>query len=358
MLRYMKLLNRIFLISFYRKFGFPFVMPYKYIFLITNLCQSKCLTCNIWKIYKFRPEKLKEELSLNDYERIFENIKKHVFWLNFSGGEPFLRKDLVEITKLAFEKFKNLIVFNIPTNGLETKLIKRKVEKILKLKKDHVKFFITISLDGPEKLNDKIRGIKGAYKKAKKTYNVLFKLTKKYRNFFVSYQSTLSKYNIDYYKEVFEEIKYSKLPIIAFSTETKYFNNINLGVKLQNIEKGKVIEAIRYFQKNYPISCLESVIPKRYLKLAEKFFENPKKLVIPCFASFATITIDAYGNVLPCAYFSKSIANLKNFNFDLKSLLKTKKAENMKKMVKDGKCVHCWANCEAYPSIIQNFKWF
>jgi MoaA/NifB/PqqE/SkfB family radical SAM enzyme len=354
MLKYLKLAERVLLVSSYRKFGFPFVMPYKYIFIITNLCQSKCRTCNIWKIYKKRPSELKKELKLQDYEKIFENIKDEVFWLNFSGGEPFLRKDLVEMTKLAFKKFKNLIIFNMPTNGLETEIIKKEVEKILKFKRDDIKFFITISLDGPEDLHDKIRGIKGSYKKARKTYDELKQLSKKYKNFFVSFQSTLSKYNIERYKDVFEELKNTSLPIIAFSAEADYFNNIGSGIKLQNVEKKKILKAIRYFHENYPDS-LESLILKKYLDLAEEFYKNPKKLVLPCFASFATITVDAYGNVKPCAYFSESIGNVKDFNLNLKNVLKSDKARRLKKMVKQGKCVHCWANCEAYPSIIQNF---
>jgi len=358
MFRYAKLAERVLLVNLYRKFGFPFTMPYKYTFLVTNLCQSRCLTCNIWKIYKKKPSEMKNELKLKDYEKIFENIKNDVFWLNFSGGEPFLRKDLVEITKLAFEKFKNLIIFNIPTNGFETKLIKRRIEQILKLKKDNIKFFITISLDGPEKLHDKIRGTKGAYKKAKKTYDVLSQLSKKYENFFVGFQATLSKYNIDRYKEVFGEIRNSPLPIIAFSAESYYFNNLGSNVKLQKIEKRKVLKAIRYFCENYPSSELESFIPKRYLNLAAEFFKNPKKLVLPCFASFSTMTVDSYGNVYPCAYFSDSIGNVKNFGFGLKNVLKTNEANLLRKVVKNGECIRCWANCEAYPSIIQTLSFF
>jgi len=356
MLKYVRLAERILLVGFYRKFGFPFIMPYKYIFIVTNLCQSKCRTCNIWKIYKKRPSELKNELKLQDYEKIFENIKDEVFWLNFSGGEPFLRKDLVEMTKLAFEKFKNLIIFNIPTNGLETEIIKRKVGKILRFKRDDIKFFITISLDGPEDLHDKIRGVKGSYKKARKTYDELKQLSKKYKNFFVGFQSTLSKYNIERYKEVFEELKNTSLPIIAFSAETGYFNNIGSGIKLQNLEKNKVLNAIKYFYENYPDLSLESLVTKKYLDLAEKFYKNPKNLALPCFASFATITVDPYGNVKPCAYFSDSIENVKNFGFSLRSILKSDKAQLLKNRVKNGECIHCWANCEAYPSIIQTLK--
>lgn len=356
MREYIKLLEKIFLINFYRSFSYPFTMPYKYIFIVTNLCQSRCLTCNIWKIYKVKKELIKKELKIYEYEKIFEKIKKDVLWLNFSGGEPFLRKDLVELTKLAFKKFKNLIIFNMPTNGLETELIKEKVEEILEAKRKNVKFFLTISLDGPEYLNDKIRGIKGSYKKARKTYNTLKKLSEKYENFFISFQSTISKYNIDNYKEVFDEIKYSYQPIIGLAHENVYFNNIGLDINLIKVEKEKVIKAIKYFYKKYPVRDIYGLIPKIFLKLAEEYYKNPKRLVLPCFASFASITIDPYGNVKPCSYFSESIANLRDFDFDIKKILKTNtKAKLFKENIKHEKCIHCWSNCEAYLSIIHTF---
>ncbi|MEM5881566.1 MAG: radical SAM protein [Candidatus Aenigmatarchaeota archaeon] len=353
----MKFVKKIFLINLYRSLGFPFVMPYKYIFLLTNICQSRCLTCNIWKIYRSgNGELLKRELSTYEYGKIFEKIKKDVLWLNFSGGEPFLRKDLVDLTRLAFKKFKNMIVFNMPTNGLETELIKEKVEEILEFKEENVKFFLTVSLDGPEYLNDKIRGVKGSYKRVRKTYNTLKKLSEKYKNFFVSFQSTISKYNINNYKEVFDEIKYTYQPIIAWAHENVYFNNIGLNINLTKVEKEKILKAIKYFHKNYPLTSLYNFIPKIFLKLAEKYYNNPKRLVLPCFASFATITIDAYGNVKPCSYFTEAIANLRDFNFDIKKILKTtSKAKIFRENVKHEKCPHCWANCEAYPSMIHNF---
>ena len=102
----------------------------KYIFILTNKCQSRCKTCKIWKIYKDNPKKVKEELDLEEYKKTFENIKKEVMWLNLSGGEPFLRKDIDDIAIVAIENFKNMSILNIPTNGLRTELIKKKTERV------------------------------------------------------------------------------------------------------------------------------------------------------------------------------------------------------------------------------------
>jgi len=67
--------------------GSPLVLT----FSITNRCNSRCKTCNIWKI----PAEESEELSLDEIELIFKSMDK-LYFLNISGGEPFLRKDLVK----------------------------------------------------------------------------------------------------------------------------------------------------------------------------------------------------------------------------------------------------------------------
>ena len=45
-------------------------MPLNLTFSVTNVCQSRCKTCNIWELYKIHPEKRNEELTLEEIEKI------------------------------------------------------------------------------------------------------------------------------------------------------------------------------------------------------------------------------------------------------------------------------------------------
>ena len=67
--------------------------PILVVFNLTRRCNSICPMC-IWKT----PSKLKDELKLEEIEAIFKDLKsygiKHVF---LQGGEPLLRKDIVQI---------------------------------------------------------------------------------------------------------------------------------------------------------------------------------------------------------------------------------------------------------------------
>jgi len=339
----------------YEKFNFPFQKPYKYIFIITNKCNSRCKTCNIWKIYEKRPRLIKNELTLEEYERIFHNIKNDSLWLTFSGGEPFLRNDIDKIAILANRIMKKTFFLNIPTNGLMPEVIMEKTKSILNGIRDNIDFHVTISLDGTEKIHDEIRGINGNYKKVMTTFKNLKKLEYAFPNFQVSFQVTLSKFNLDDIEKIIKVIKKSRYPIFTFAHENNYFDNLNSKIDFREIWNELSLEKINFIHNSYRVDDLKNAITKIYLRLATKFFSNTQKLVLPCFASFATITIDPYGNVLPCAYFSEKIANLRENNYDLTKILKSKKTENFRRKIKMQKCLNCWTNCEAYPSIFQNF---
>ena len=60
-------------------------------FPITDNCNSKCRMCNVWK------DKSENELLPEQIEQIYsDKLFKNVQHLGISGGEPTLRKDLLE----------------------------------------------------------------------------------------------------------------------------------------------------------------------------------------------------------------------------------------------------------------------
>ena len=73
-----------------RKGVYPFYASFK----ITNICGLKCPFCNIWK------NRTPDSLSTRDVFRVMDNLaQSSIFTLCFEGGEPFMRKDIVEILR-------------------------------------------------------------------------------------------------------------------------------------------------------------------------------------------------------------------------------------------------------------------
>jgi MoaA/NifB/PqqE/SkfB family radical SAM enzyme len=315
------------------------------------MCNSRCRTCNIWKIYKDDPIKEGDELKTEEIISTINSIRNNLIWISFTGGEPTLRDDLESIVSSSYDLCKNLAVINLATNGLVPKREKEIFTKIINYCKD-TNVYVTLSLDGLNKEHNRIRGVEGAYERVMKSFCLLKRLEKGNRNFHVSFQITLSKFNKNTILKTFDFVnKKADMNIIALVHENLFLKTESCDVDLRK-EPSEFIRIIDKIQKKYPVRSSEHLLPKMYLKLAKLFLKTGKS-PIPCAAGFSTVTIDPYGYVFPCENFQKSFGNLREFDYNLKRILNSKDAEKIKGEVKN--CKKCWQNCEAIPSIIQNF---
>ena len=90
-------------------------------------CNSRCMTCNVY-------EKKVNNFTIEEYKKVFESLGEIPFWFTMSGGEPFLRKDIAEIGKAAYDICKPGII-NIPTNGSLNKVVFDRVKELVEYAK-------------------------------------------------------------------------------------------------------------------------------------------------------------------------------------------------------------------------------
>ncbi len=120
---------------------------------ITKACNLRCVHC-----YASADVSTTGELTTEECKAVVEDLAEmNVPLILFSGGEPFLRKDLFEIAKYAKE---GGLKFALSTNG--TLITTEVAEKI----KETGFEYVGVSLDGMPETNDKFRGVKGAFEKA------------------------------------------------------------------------------------------------------------------------------------------------------------------------------------------------
>lgn len=121
---------------------------------ITQQCNLKCVHC--YAHAKSTP--VDNELSTSDGIKLIDDLAQFgAPVLLFSGGEPLMRKDLPELAGYAVTKGMRAV---ISTNGT---LITQQAAKTLK---DIGLSYVGISLDGMEDINDRFRGVRGAYNSA------------------------------------------------------------------------------------------------------------------------------------------------------------------------------------------------
>jgi len=331
--------------------NFGFFNPFELNFAITYRCNSKCRTCFIWKM------KQKNELSLKEIKKISKKLD-FIHWIRLTGGEPFLRKDYVDIMKTLDKNIPDLYMITTPTNGLLPDLIFEKVKRVLKF--FDKTYIITVSLDGPKKIHEKIRGVKGSWNKAIETYRRLKQLENQHKNFKVFFGYTISPFNLGFFKQTVEEIKKifpeitpNDFHVNLFQTSDVYYKNVNQRLNKDYPKKArKEIDVILKSRNNSmnPIDKIET----KYLELGKEYLKK-NKIPINCNVFNLSCFVDPFGNVFPCSIFNKRLGNLKESDYDLKKILVSEDAKKIKEEIIDGKCPQCWTPCEAHQMIISNW---
>ncbi len=73
--------------------GHPMGRP-SYVWLkVTHRCATRCLMCNIWK----SGAQASEELTTDEWKRVLDDLRSWLglYTVSFTGGEPFIRSDIV-----------------------------------------------------------------------------------------------------------------------------------------------------------------------------------------------------------------------------------------------------------------------
>lgn len=129
---------------------------------VTKRCNLDCVYC-----YFDAGQSMQSEMSLAELGTLFRDIVLlRPQKLVFTGGEPLLRRDIFDIARL-FHQIdpERHIRLCLMSNGT---LVDASVASSIAQYFDEVR----ISVDGPEEVNDKLRG-KGSFRKAMKAIHIL-----------------------------------------------------------------------------------------------------------------------------------------------------------------------------------------
>lgn len=251
---------------------------------ITHKCNLRCTHC-----YQ---EDYNKDLSLTEMVNIFTKIKEFIqannykCHINFTGGEPFLSKNIWQILNLAE---KEGYTFGILTNGtIMNNYILNRLSDYKGLS------FIQISLDGTKETHNKIRG-NGTYEKALKTLRIL---ARNKINTMVSF--TCHKDNLKDLKKVIKVCKRNKVDIfwsdrlIPTANENSEINKERLLTTKQFKEYTETLAKEKIKAERNPL-CKTEVRVNRALQFISSFGD-----CYECSAGKRLIAILADGTLLPC----------------------------------------------------------
>ena len=324
-------------------------LPYRMTYILTNRCQGRCIMCNIWK------KTPSNELTLEQIEEFFQK-SNHFSWINLSGGEIFLRPDLLSIIRTVYAHCRDLYIINFPTNGFETCLIVDSVREILTDFRIP-RLAVSVSLDGPPAIHDRIRNLNDSWNKAVETFASLREMRSSRFNVFLGW--TLQAENYDKFQKTFNsvrerirDIRYDEFHINIVHASSHYYGNTDFHGIGDGLEAWNEFNRIMHLTSRFsfdPIDFLEG----RYQKLYRSFMEY-KKTPLPCQALSASFFMDPSGTVYPCSIFDSPLGNIKDYGYSIGALWSSEERHRRRSEVGKGNCPQCWSPCEAYQSILAN----
>lgn len=305
--------------------------------LVSKHCNLHCKMCD----YPIAPS-YGEQLTTNEIKKLLSDASEiGLEWLEISGGEPMLRKDIYEIISYAHSfNIKTIMMTNGILIGI--KEVRRLIDSGLNE--------VAISLEGFAEINDKIRG-NGNFDKVMDTISN-----------FKSYQSkidclrvgvTISKYN---YNILFSLVKFLHENIGLNSISLNPFNKYMLTPENYQLRKNEFditseelphlseqLERIIEYCETKEITYLT----KNFLRKISQYFAGSS--MIPesgCNQPLFGCPIDAYGRVFTCWGEVVCVGNIKVHS--IKEIVKSDQYEKLCMNALNGKCKGCLSTCYVY----------
>ena len=321
--------------------------PYKLTFCITYWCNYACQTCNIWQM------KPRDELTLDEIRRFFRRSNRFV-WVDVTGGEVSLRKDFAQICEAIIENCPNLLLLHFPTNGYLSDKIVAATREILRMGPE--KLIITVSTDGDEAMNDRIRGVEGGWRRQIETFRRL----REFDGVHAVLGMTLSAANVDHFpvafaaaKQEIPDLDYRDFHVNIVHESGHYLHNADLALR-QAVDPQALARATEDYARLRglgwsPVNYLE----RAYLKRVRRYLETGRT-PMRCHALRSSCFIDSWGNVFPCTIYDRKVGSLRETDYDLARIWQSDATAALQQEIWDYKCPHCWTPCEAYQSILGN----
>lgn len=315
---------------------------------VTNRCNLKCAHCFFWESLNTGHD---QELTVDQIKKVAASLKRKIS-LSITGGEPFLRKDLIEVC-LAFSQQDKLRDVGMVTNGFYTERVVEGVKELIQAM--DVPLSIQISIDGKEEIHDEIRGVKGSFKKAMETLKLLTQLRDENPGkLSIAVAFSIQKKNYLDVEEFIDQILQFRVPIRFLIVRGESFGlydlprEISTQIDPKNEESGDltidVLENVfRLIKEKNDASFFKfwGFKEQRIIDASLRTMER-KSRQLPCYAGALEGILYSNGDVAFCE-FTKPFGNLKSVDYDLGVMWNSTKANETRRLITHCACIHSCA---------------
>jgi Fe-coproporphyrin III synthase len=315
-------------------------LPRYLILGMTNLCNSRCVTCFYWDHLNVNRHL---EMSLEEYDRALADLPS-LYSVVLTGGEPTLNRDLPAVTRLLYRRHDATNV-TMPTNGLIPEQAEATVALALESRKDERQTFtVGLSLDHLGERHDKIRGAAGNFTKLVETYGRLAALKRRLRGLVVNVQTVLASFNRGDIAEITDWVS-RNLPEIDFHSFEMLrppFPDPSIRPLTAGEYRAALAELKPYWAR------FDRYRPAlRVLKVAAREAElttlAQERMVFPCYAGTISGVLNPEGTVSLCEV-QWEVGNIRDFGYSFAKAWFSEKASRMRKRIAKREC-WCTHSC-------------
>jgi len=320
--------------------------PRVLLFPVTYRCNAKCKMCNIWDIDPGA------EISPADLDNILkdQSLANSIEFIDITGGECFLRKDLCELIRVFVNRCPNLITIDLASNGFATKRIVEAAEKMIAITlPSNIFLSIGLSFDGLGHVHDEVRGVPGGFDRMIETLEKLRCFEDLYSpKFAVGVGANINAITIDHLDDTYDYFRKHDIPasFTPVVSSDHFFQNAD------NKESFDLTPDMR--KKAYDFFCKlkkDKYIDNFYFKFAKAWLLEGKRSV-GCIFQGSGILLEPNGDVYPCMSFQKfKMGNLMETSFS-----EIWQQDRLEKIYQEmaGYCPRCGSDCFIEKASIKN----
>lgn len=329
--------------------------PIQLTFFVTRRCNARCPFCFYLRGDTHHDPET-DELTLDEIRRLSRSLGS-LLWLAFSGGEPYLRRDLADIARVFYKQNRPAMIL-LPTNGLLPELIRERTEEILS-RCQRSTVIVKLSLDGLHGDHDALRATPGGFERVMRSYHLLAPLLQRYPNFELGINTVFLSGNQDKMDEIIDFVRH--LPYIKTHTISLVRGNLAES-RCKDVDPWKyrhAVEKLAANLKDQPTATYRfrggrlkeaQDILQRRLIFRTLLSQNRQ---LPCYAGRINLVLTESGEVFPCEMRPTSLGNVRDCEYDIARLLRHDPATAARESIAQGRC-HCTHECYFITNILFN----
>ena len=334
--------------------------PVSLVHFVTNRCNARCSFCFLdfdnSEIYK-------GQLTIDEIEKLTKTLGPQFKIVFLTGGEPFLRTDLIDIARSYLTNSSAETVF-VSSNGSLPERVRTYVQELSSEFPDR-RLTFSFSIDDFPEQHARIRKINGLFEHVVESYQAVKEVGGNTdANITITVSGENYKHIMDIYEYLIEKVGAKSISANPVRDEGIY--------QTPKILKQKILDA--YIQltdrmkrdlesgrlEGYDPSTLQGRLANRKNAILHGILKDTylePHYISPCRSGSLFGVLHADGAVRPCEILDHEYGNIRDYDYNLLELWNDQSAVKGREWILDTNC-NCTYECAWSYNILGNWRYF